>query len=196
MTDQELIQCVTDFRTSILGDRPSRRMCFVVCSPLATLLAERGVEVELVQSIAPDPAHHPDLAHHVWLRLADGRALDPTGDQVGLPPIYLGPPKRVHGKPGPPPAETCLTAEGAEAVEAAVAWLSAPRGREAANARRRFSRRIDRLCDGDPLDQIRTWSHAVSVARSILAGEVERQGQQLVLTIAGARAQVRRTAAP
>ena len=32
--------------------------------------------------------------NHVWLRLSDGRALNPSADRfnAGLPPVYLGPP--------------------------------------------------------------------------------------------------------
>ena len=31
--------------------------------------------------------------NHIWIRLADGRVLDPTADQFGdYPPVYLGDP--------------------------------------------------------------------------------------------------------
>lgn len=56
-----------------------------------------GVETECVET---------DLGamNHIWLRLPDGRALDPTADQfnrlfpaMNLPAVYLGPPLSIHG---------------------------------------------------------------------------------------------------
>jgi hypothetical protein len=41
--------------------------------------------------------------NHVWIKLTDGRALDPTADQFNvlfpamkMPPVYLGPPQSIH----------------------------------------------------------------------------------------------------
>lgn len=115
MTDQELIRFAADFRAGILGDTSSRNMCYAVCSPLAALLAAHGVEVELVESRMPIGSAP---SNHIWLHLPDGRALDPTADQFrGLPPVYLGPPKRrIHRRPGTPD-RTELTAEGAALAE-------------------------------------------------------------------------------
>lgn len=94
MTDAELVEFATEFRRGILGQRDSSRsMCFAVAWPLGGLLAVYGIETELVES---------DLGNcnHIWLRLADGRALDPTADQfdgLNLPPVYLGKPdSRIH----------------------------------------------------------------------------------------------------
>lgn len=104
MTDAELIEYASDFRAGILdGEMPTLR-CFMVCAPLATLLNMDGVACELVES---------DLgwANHFWLRLADGRALDPTADQFNyldsatppFPPVYLGAPTKYHAAlPRPP----------------------------------------------------------------------------------------------
>lgn len=91
------------FRKGILGKRQSDMMCAAVCYPLASLLNISGVKCEAVES---------DLGecNHVWIRLADGRALDPTGDQFNLvnsekmPPVYLGPPLKIHAlAPEPTP---------------------------------------------------------------------------------------------
>ena len=98
MTDEELVEFVTEFRDGILNGRPSKWMCFMVCAPLASLLRLSGVTVEVVES---------DLGecNHVWLRLPDGRALDPTADQFNeygfapMPPVYLGPPQSMHPEP-------------------------------------------------------------------------------------------------
>lgn len=96
MTDAELIELVTDFRQGVIGDGDSAWKCAVVCWPLAGYLVFLGVECECIES---------DLGHcnHIWIRLADGRALDPTADQfnrlfpdLGLPPVYLGQPIAIH----------------------------------------------------------------------------------------------------
>lgn len=97
MTDKQLVEFATEFREGILDGRSSAWMCAAVCWPLATLLEMHGVKTETVTT---------DLGEmeHVWLRLADGRALDPTADQFNeygfqppMPPVYLGPPTKYHG---------------------------------------------------------------------------------------------------
>ena len=98
MTDAELVQIATDFRDGILDGGSSEWMCAAVSWPLQGFLsAVCGIESEAVES---------DLGHmnHVWLRLTDGRALDPTADQfnrlfpdMNLPPVYLGSPLSIHG---------------------------------------------------------------------------------------------------
>lgn len=101
MTDAELIECATEFREGILDGRDSKFMCAMVCWPLAGLLGMYGVETETVES---------DLGecNHIWLRLKDGRALDPTADQfnwlfpdLNMPKVYLGPPLATKIHPGP-----------------------------------------------------------------------------------------------
>lgn len=95
MTDDELIEFAADFRDEILDGRPSSWMCAMVCWPLAGVLRFNGVECECVES---------DLGHcnHIWIRLADGRALDPTADQFNhfndcdFPAVYLGAPAVIH----------------------------------------------------------------------------------------------------
>lgn len=95
MTDQDLVEFAYEFRKGVLGGRPSKWMCAAVCWPLSTLLNMNGVECESVES---------DLGEmsHIWIRLADGRALDPTADQFNhlfsdnMPPVYLGPPTKYH----------------------------------------------------------------------------------------------------
>ena len=101
MSDDELKQFATDFRGGILDGRSSEMTCFMVCAPLAGLLQMRGVTVAVEEG---------DLGfcNHFWLRLQDGRVLDPTADQfnalfsLALPPVYLGPPlANLHPRSSP-----------------------------------------------------------------------------------------------
>lgn len=103
MADEDLIEFATEFREGILGGASPLLRCAMVCWPLSTLLRMHGVANESVDSDLGD-------MNHVWLRLADGRALDPTADQFNvwypgrnLPSVYLGPPLDIHG--ASPPAK-------------------------------------------------------------------------------------------
>ena len=84
MTDKEIRQAARSFRKGMLGKRQSRLMCFAICAPLQAMLSICGCDTELVEADFGD-------MNHVWLRLSDGRILDPTADQFGLAPVYLGP---------------------------------------------------------------------------------------------------------
>lgn len=96
MSDAELIEFASEFRAGILNGRPSAWMCFAVCAPLAGLLRFSGIEAEIVESDL-------GVCNHFWIKLADGRALDPTADQFNwcsieqFPPVYLGEPRIIHG---------------------------------------------------------------------------------------------------
>jgi hypothetical protein len=96
MTDAELVECAQEFRDGISDGHPSDSMCFAVCAPLVGLLNFYGVTAELVEC-------ENGLCNHFWIRLVDGRALDPTADQFNrlfadnLPPVYLGPPTKYQG---------------------------------------------------------------------------------------------------
>lgn len=96
MNDKQLIKFATKFRRGILDGQPSALMCAVVCWPLETLLNMHGVKCRSVETDLGD-------MNHVWLKLTDGRALDPTLDQFNhlfatdFPPVYLGPPISFHG---------------------------------------------------------------------------------------------------
>lgn len=93
MNDKTLIRIVSSFRSGILGKNGSHRACFMVCAPLAGMLRCYGVDVELIEGMVEE-------GNHFWLRLADGRALDPTADQFDarLPRVYLGEPiPAIHG---------------------------------------------------------------------------------------------------
>ncbi|MGB3391690.1 MAG: hypothetical protein WBA88_27370 [Pseudaminobacter sp.] len=96
MTDDELVEIAKAMREGIVGTGSSAWMCAMVCWPLAGYLRFHGVDCDCVES---------DLGecNHIWIRLADGRALDPTADQfnrlfpdLAMPPVYLGAPMTIH----------------------------------------------------------------------------------------------------
>jgi hypothetical protein len=96
VTDAELIDFASELRDGILEGRPSNMACAMVCWPLGSLLSMYGVECEYVETDLGD-------LNHIWLKLKDGRALDPTLDQFNylfaeqFPKVYLGPPTKYHG---------------------------------------------------------------------------------------------------
>jgi hypothetical protein len=95
VNDRELLKYTTEFRESVLDGLDSKAMCFMVCAPLEGLLSMMGVETTLEDGAFAD-------WNHVWLRLPDGRVLDPTADQFNehlaepLPAVYLGPATLIH----------------------------------------------------------------------------------------------------
>lgn len=98
MTDKQLLRFATQFRKGILNGGHSNMACFAVSAPLVALLSVHGVKGELIEG---------DLGHcnHFWIQLEDGRVLDPTADQFNafegfkpMPPVYLGPPAKIHPK--------------------------------------------------------------------------------------------------
>ena len=95
MTDDELREISAEFRAGILSGGSADSMCFAVSAPLAGLLGAYGLDCDLVAS---DHSENPNSQwyEHYWIRLPDGRALDPTFDQFGGPAIYLGPPTEFH----------------------------------------------------------------------------------------------------
>ena len=101
LTDAELIEIATDFRMALIGSRASEGCCYMIAAPLAGLLKSAyGVQCDLVES------DHTDMDttcyEHVWVRLADGRVLDPTFDQFCTEdrvPVYLGAPTEFHQSP-------------------------------------------------------------------------------------------------
>jgi hypothetical protein len=89
MRDREISKIASGIRRGILEKRPSDRMCLAVCLPLQGYLSACGLDTELVEG---------DFGHtnHYWLRLPDGRILDPTADQFStpsrsMPKVYMGP---------------------------------------------------------------------------------------------------------
>ena len=100
MSDNELLEFATEFRDGILDGTPSDMMCAAVCWPLAALLRCDGIQCETVET--KDVETDFGTCNHIWIRLADGRALDPTADQFSTPereypPVYLGEPTELHG---------------------------------------------------------------------------------------------------
>lgn len=74
------------------GTTPERwywRRCLPVCQLIHSAATERfGLEVSLVLGMFQDPTDTEPLPH-AWLELPDGTILDPTGQQMGLPPCAI-----------------------------------------------------------------------------------------------------------
>jgi hypothetical protein len=100
MTDDELIIECMSFREGLIGKNASPEgMCFAVSAPLSSYLrVAHGLDVELVKS---DHEKNPasQWYEHYWIKLPDGRVLDPTFDQFCSEepvPIYIGNPTEFH----------------------------------------------------------------------------------------------------
>jgi hypothetical protein len=92
VSDKKLAGICKAFRDGLLNNGPSCLMCAVVCRPLAGYLSSIGIDCEEVLI-------EFEWGNHMFLRLRDGRVLDPTADQFGdmkLPPIYIGKPLSIH----------------------------------------------------------------------------------------------------
>lgn len=90
MRASELRKIAMDFRRGVLNGRPSNDMCYAVAAPLAGMLsAVYGVACSLEGAWMEETPI--GTTNHYFIRLTDGRILDPTADQFGLAPVYLGP---------------------------------------------------------------------------------------------------------
>ena len=89
MDDRQLKRICSGFRSGLLKRREGDMMCAVVCYPLQGYLSMLGQDA-LIEEV--------DLksSNHVFLRLPDGRVLDPTADQFGGPKVYIGEPLWYH----------------------------------------------------------------------------------------------------
>ncbi len=93
MSDKELLKIVTEFTKGIIGNGSSENKCFMVCSPLHTYLNMFGGNVQMVSGSLNINGR---IQQHNWLKLKDGRIIDPTADQFNaalkkeMPRIYFG----------------------------------------------------------------------------------------------------------
>jgi hypothetical protein len=91
---ENLRQIALDFRKGLLGDRTSASMCFIVCAPLQSYLAQLGIITGLLECYIRDKEGNGH--HHYFLLLQDGNILDPTADQFTrpddspMPEVYIG----------------------------------------------------------------------------------------------------------
>jgi hypothetical protein len=79
---------VSSFRNGILGNRQSDNMCAAICYPLQGYLSFLGIETEIIEADFGN-------TNHVWLKMKDGRIIDPTADQFSgpslkFPKVYIG----------------------------------------------------------------------------------------------------------
>lgn len=91
----ELLAYAQEYRDAVLRGASSERMCVALSAPLHAALQARGTPCQLMVSDL-------GVCEHIFLRLADGRVLDPTADQFNgiaqekLPGVYLGVPSLIH----------------------------------------------------------------------------------------------------
>lgn len=89
MTDKELLRITTQFTKGLTGGDIHQK-CYMVTLPLHGYLSLIGVNAILIEG---EVALTSETWGHFWLKLADGRILDPTAGQfleLGLPRVYLG----------------------------------------------------------------------------------------------------------
>lgn len=84
MSDRRLRNIVTGFRDGLLAGESSTFKCGMVSYALQGYLYFLGVDTKIVTLNFAE-------INHVFLQLPDGRIIDATADQFGLPPVYIGP---------------------------------------------------------------------------------------------------------
>jgi len=93
MTDTEIKKIASGFTKGLLGKRKSNSMCLAVTAPLQGYLSFCGLETELIEG---EIKVGKITWNHFWLKLPDGRILDPTANQFktpdgkDMPKLYLG----------------------------------------------------------------------------------------------------------
>ena len=93
MGDKELIRVATSFTKGVLGKKEPTGMCYAVSCSLQGYLSLCDLETELIEG---DIKIGKDIFNHYWLKLPDGRILDPTASQFKtpegeeMPKMYLG----------------------------------------------------------------------------------------------------------
>ena len=92
ITDKKLIKIVKQFRRGMLGRKCGSKYCYMVCWPLQAYLGLLDFHTDLVEG---DVCYYRYWIGHFWLRMDDGRIIDPTADQFStdrrpMPEIYIG----------------------------------------------------------------------------------------------------------
>lgn len=80
MTDKKLIKITTQFTKGIIGKDTTKGKCFMVCSALQSYLTIMDVKCKLIKGVIKVKSEK-EIWNHFWLKLNDGRILDPTADQ-------------------------------------------------------------------------------------------------------------------
>jgi len=94
--DAAILAVASLVRREVLGGCTSEGLCFEVCSQLIVTLGAYGIDCSMVETNLED-CIWSEWLNHFWIRLADGRALDPTADQFGFESeVYLGAPDWPH----------------------------------------------------------------------------------------------------
>jgi hypothetical protein len=92
MNDEEIIKLVTSFRKGVLGKKSPYMNCHIVSLPLQGYLSIIGINTNIEVGTINIKGFY---GNHVWLKLEDGRIVDPTASQFNkfgqdMPDVYLG----------------------------------------------------------------------------------------------------------
>lgn len=98
MTGTQLLSYVRTYRYGMLGRKRGSKYCYMVCYPLQSLLSLEGVETELIEG---EVCYYRYWIGHFWLRMTDGKIIDPTAEQFAtetrkMPRVYIGPKPRWY----------------------------------------------------------------------------------------------------
>lgn len=84
MTSKQIGRASKTFTAGLLGNGTRTNKCWHVCSPLCGYLGACGVQCQTVEGEVQGN-------HHYWIELFDGRIIDPTAEQFGLPNLWCEP---------------------------------------------------------------------------------------------------------
>jgi hypothetical protein len=108
-TDKELLEAAQAYRAEMfdcptnkeLADANFLSMDYQICASLQGQLSYEGIDCALGESVVKLSAGKYGIHH--FIKLKDGRVLDPCADAFNehsgfekMPKVYLGPPHKIH----------------------------------------------------------------------------------------------------
>lgn len=92
MNQKQLMLYVKQFRYGMLGRKKGSKYCYMVCWPLSGSLNFLGVKNDLIEG---EVYYYGYWIGHFWVRLANGKIIDPTAGQFStgkrpMPTVYIG----------------------------------------------------------------------------------------------------------
>lgn len=94
-SDKDVLSIARGFRRGMLSGETPEMKCFMVTAPLLGYLQFMGIRAEMHEgSVWLENAN--EIWQHFWIKLPDGRILDPTASQFNgkskrkMPVVYIG----------------------------------------------------------------------------------------------------------